>query len=167
MAMVPEQRLTPTERANLVAYLDGELPDGEAQAISTKITQSATARREIEVLQRTWELLEHLPRPRVSEEFAERTLTEVRQIAAGGDRFDTMFTQAARRVVRNAVWVLVSLLAFFATFALTRWVWPSPTDRLARDLSIAEHLDEYRDVGSFEFLQELANSPQFGSDRTE
>ncbi len=166
MAMVPEQRLTPTERANLVAYLDGELPDGEAQAISTKITQSATARREIEILQKTWDLLEHLPRPRVSEEFTERTLTEFRQIAAGNDRFGAL-SLTARRVLRNAVWVGVSLLVFATTFAVTRWVWPSPTDQLARDLPIAEHLDEYREVGSFEFLQELANSPEFGSDKTQ
>jgi anti-sigma factor RsiW len=165
MAMVPEQRLTPTERANLVAYLDGELPDLEAQAIKTKLTQSATARREIEILQKTWELLEHLPRPQASESLTERTLTEARLIAEGRGQLETVVRQNARRVLRNLMWVGVSLLAFLATFALTRWVWPSPTERLARDLPIAEHLDEYKEVGSFDFLQELANSREFGSDR--
>jgi anti-sigma factor RsiW len=165
MAMVPEQRLTPTERANLVAYLDGELPDLEAQAIKTKLTQSATARREIEVLQKTWELLELLPRPQASESLTERTLTGARLIAEGRGQLEAVVRQNARRVLRNLMWVGVSLLAFLATFALTRWVWPSPTERLARDLPIAEHLDEYKEVGTFEFLQELTNSPEFGSDR--
>ena len=48
---------------------------------------------------------------------------------------------------------------------LTHWVWPNPTARLARDLPIAEHLDEYRDVGTFEFLETLATAPEFNSDR--
>jgi anti-sigma factor RsiW len=168
MAMVPEQqRLSPGERANLVAYLDGELPEAEAQVIATKLTHSATARREAELLQKTWELLEHLDRPQVPESLTERTLTEVRQIAERGDRFETAFLQAARRGVRNTLWIGVSLVAFAATFALVRWVWPSPSEHLARELPIAEHLDEYRDVGSFEFLDELANSPEFGVDRSD
>jgi anti-sigma factor RsiW len=166
MAMVPEQqRLTPAERGNLVAYLDGELPEVEAQAIATKLTHSATARREADLLRKTWELLDHLERPRASESLTERTLTEVRQIAERGDRLETAFVQATRRGLRNALWVGVSLVGFSATFVLARWVWPNPSERLARDLPVAEHLDEYLDVGSFEYLDELANSPQFGVDR--
>jgi anti-sigma factor RsiW len=168
MAMVPEQqRLSPAERANLVAYLDGELPEAEAQVIATKLTHSATARREAELLQKTWELLEHLDRPQASEALTERTLTEVRQIVERGDRLETAFLQAARRALRNTVWIGVSLLALAAAFALVRWVWPSPSERLARELPIAEHLDEYRDVDTFEFLDELANSPEFGVDRSD
>jgi anti-sigma factor RsiW len=166
MAMVPEQqRLSPNERANLVAYLDGELPELEAQAITTKLTQSATARREVELLQKTWELLDHLPRPRASEELTEKTLTQVRLFAERGGRFERALSQTAERVLRNLMWVAASCLVFTTAFALTYWVWPSPTARLARDLSIAEHLDEYQEVGTFEFLHELADSPEFGSDR--
>jgi anti-sigma factor RsiW len=166
MAMVPDQqRLTPNERANLVAYLDGELPEFEAQAIATKLTQSATARREVEFLKKTWELLDHLPRPQASEELTERTLTQVRLFAERGGRFERALSLTAKRIFRNLLWVAASCLAFVATFALLYWVWPSPTARLARDLSIAEHLDEYREVGTFEFLNELANSSDFASDR--
>ena len=49
-------------------------------------------------------------------------------------------------------------------FALTRWVWPDPTKRLVQDLTLAEHLDEYLEVGSFEFLSQLADSKAFGTD---
>ncbi len=60
MAKKPEQlRLTPDERADLVAYIDGELPETHSQAISTKLTHSATARREVEMLQKTWEMLDY------------------------------------------------------------------------------------------------------------
>jgi anti-sigma factor RsiW len=160
-----QQRLSANERANLVAYLDGELDGAEAQAIATKLTQSATARREVEAFQKTWELLEHLPRPRASEQFTERTLSEVRLLAERGDRLESAFSTAAAKALKAALWVAASLAAFAVGYALTQWVWPNPTARLARDLSIAEHLDEYKDVGNFEFLNELVNSPEFGSDR--
>lgn len=167
MAMVPEQRLTPGERANLVAYLDGELPETEAQAIGTKLTQSATARREVEALTRAWELLDHLPRPTASESLTERTLTEARLIQEGHGRLEMALRQRARHLLLQSTWVAVSFLAFAAAFAATRWLWPDPTARLARELSIAEHLEEYRDVGTFEFLKELANSPEFSADRAD
>ena len=79
-----QQRLSPAERANLVAYLDRELNEAESRAIATKLSLSPTARREVEALEKTWELLEQLPRPKASEDFTERTLTEVRQLDAAG-----------------------------------------------------------------------------------
>jgi len=168
MSMVPEQqRLTPAERANLVAYLDEELTGPEAEALATKLTHSATARRESESLQKTWELLDHLPMPRASEAWTEKTLTEARQLSGRGDRFETLVAQTSRRLLRNLVWVGVSLAACLVAFSLTRWVWPSPGERLLRDLPIAEHLDEYRDVGTFEFLNELTNTPEFGSGKVD
>ncbi len=73
MANKPEQlRLTPDERADLVAYIDGELPETHSQAISTKLTHSATARREVEMLQKTWEMLDFLPRPQLPSSFRRR-----------------------------------------------------------------------------------------------
>jgi hypothetical protein len=116
------------------------------------------------MLQKTWELLEHLPRPRASEAFTQRTLTEIDRLSVAGDRM----MGAASRTLRHALIMLVGVLASLACFglgvALTRWAWPDPTARLARDLSIAEHLDEYRDVGSLEFLDGLDRSPEFGAD---
>jgi anti-sigma factor RsiW len=157
-----QQRLTPVERANLVAYIDGELNEAESRAIATKLTLSPTARREVEALERTWELLDHLPRPKASDELIDRTLTEVRLDAERGARVESIVKSSAARLVRVATWVAVSALVFFGGYAATQWVWPNPTARLARELPIAEHLDEYRDVGSFQFLQELVKaSPSF------
>jgi anti-sigma factor RsiW len=165
MATGPDQqRLTPAERANLVAYLDGELNDAESQAIATKLTKSATARREIEALERTWELLEFLPRPKASEEFTARTLSEVNQLSVAGDQLESAVRRTLVKTGQVVAWVLVSFLAIVIGFAVMRWAWPNPTARLARDLSIAEHLDEYRDVGSMEFLDGLALTPEFSSD---
>ena len=81
MASRPEQlRLTPDERADLVAYVDGELPENHARTIATKLTKSATARREVEMLQKTWEMLDYLPRPQVTEHFSEKTVSHIRRL---------------------------------------------------------------------------------------
>lgn len=161
----PDQlRLTTLERGNLVAYLDGELNEAESRAIATKLTQSATARREIEGLQKTWELLEHLPRARASDAFSERTLTEVRRFDEQGGKIETAFKHAAGRFAAVAAWALVFVAVAGASYAAARWAWPDPSARLVRELPVAEHLDEYRDVKDFDFLDALANSPDFSTD---
>jgi anti-sigma factor RsiW len=161
--MEPEhQRLTPVERANLVAYLDGELAQAEARAIATKLTQSSTARREIEVLEKTWELLDYLPRPKASEQLTARTLSEIRlRSEPGAGRLAPL----GHVILQMIVYPLVALSALGLGYAITQWIWPNPTARLARDLPLAEHLDEFLDVGSFEFLDGLVDSPEFNTDR--
>src|SRR4051794_34751846 len=84
--MPAEQRLSQVERGNLVAYLDGELNEPETRAIATKLTQSVSARREAEALEKTWELLEYLPRPKAGPEFTARTLSEIDRLASRGEQ---------------------------------------------------------------------------------
>ena len=163
-AIGPEQqRLTPFERENLVAYLDGELDEAATRALSTKLTSSPTARREIEVLERTWELLNYLPLPKASEDFAEKTFTEVRRIAERGDQIESRFFQLALRFSRAMVLVAASIVLAAAAYLVVLWAIPNPSERLANDLPIAEHLDEFRDVKDKAFLDELLNSTEFNS----
>lgn len=158
--MVPDQqRLSIDERANLVAYLDGELNDAQTRAIATKLTQSLTARKEVEALQKTWELLDLLPRPKASEDFTARTLSVATRQA--DDRIASAASDLVRRLGMGLAWTLASATLFVVGYLLTSKVWPNPSARLARDLPIAEYLDEYRDVGSFEFLQKLDDSTEF------
>jgi anti-sigma factor RsiW len=160
-----QQRLTPSERANLVAYLDGELNESETRAIATKLAHSATARRELEFLEKTWELLDYLPRPNVTEDFTARTLTQVLREDLEGGLLGSAMRQKTVMGLRAIVWAAAAVLAFAFGYILTKWAWPNPSERLTRDLSIAEHLDAYRDVGTFDFLEELVESPEFNADR--
>jgi hypothetical protein len=161
----PDQlRLTPDERDDLVAYVDGELPESHAQTIATKLTKSATARREVEMLEKTWELLDYLPRPEVTEQFSEKTISYIRRLELKGNSWEPILVAWSARLGRIAAYLLIASTFVAAGYALTRWVWPDPTTRLIRDLTMAENLDEYRDVGSFEFLSQLAESPEFGAD---
>src|SRR4051794_34753384 len=163
--MVPDhQRLSPDERSNLVAYLDGELTEADTRAIATKLTQSMTARRELESLQKTWEMLDLLPRPQASGDFTERTLSIAIRSTGQGDRFASAASGMARRVGTVLALVVASVALFALGYAGTLRAWPNPTARLARDLSIAENLDEYRDAGSIEFLELLDRDPDFNQD---
>ena len=165
VAMEPDQqRLTPTERANLVAYLDGELNEAESRALATKLTQSATARRDLEALQKTWDLLDLLPRPRASDDFTQRTLTQIDRLQLPGDRFVSAAAKTINRAGILLAWTVASAACFLFGVVSTNKLWPDRTSRLARDLNIAEHLDEYRDVGTIEFLDRLDKLPEFADD---
>jgi anti-sigma factor RsiW len=162
MSRGPDQlRLTPDERADLVAYVDGELPETSSRALSTKLTQSATARREVEMLKKTWELLGHLPFPEVDAGFSERTLTEIRRIELKSPAWESSVKTWSSWAVHAAIYLVLAVLATGLGYGATRWLWPDPSARLARDLSLAEHLDEYLEVGSYEFLNELVEAPEF------
>jgi anti-sigma factor RsiW len=163
MSVGPEQRLNPEERANLAAYIDGELTEDESQVIATKLSLSAVARREVEQLKKTWEMLDFLPRPAASPLFPERTLSTVRalELKAGS------WSRAAGTWLDWALRLLVCLAVAAASaglgFALSRWGVPDLASRLVHDLSLAEHLEEYEEAGTFRFLEELAKSKEFGS----
>ncbi|WP_165221242.1 anti-sigma factor family protein [Aquisphaera insulae] len=164
MSVGPEQRLNPEERGNLTAYIDGELTENEARSIATKLSLSGTARRELESLKKTWELLEYLPRPPASDGFPDRTMESIRAIEAPS----TSWTQDAdfwfRQGWKLTLCLAVTLAALASGYAFSRWGLPDPAERLARDRSIAEHLDEYQEVGSFEFLEALVRSREMSDD---
>jgi hypothetical protein len=156
-----QQRLSPAEHENLVAYLDGELNEAESRAIAAKLTYSLTARRELDALERTWQLLDLLPRPQASADLTAKTLAQIEQQALQQDLWFHSANQTLRWAWQALALTVSLLLTLGAGYAGTRWLWPDPMARLARELTLAESLDEYRDVGSFAFLQQLDESPEF------
>jgi len=163
MANKPEQlRLSPDERADLVAYIDGELPETHSQAIATKLTHSATARREVEMLQKTWEMLDYLPHPQLTHQFSEKTVSQIRRLELDRQAWEPVLASWSAWAALVVVYVAIGLASLGLGYSATRWIWPDPTVRLVNDLTLAEHLDEYEKVGSFEFLTQLADSDEFG-----
>jgi ferric-dicitrate binding protein FerR (iron transport regulator) len=67
--------------AELVAFLDGELDPDAAEAVEAKISLDPAARADADALKRTWDLLDHLPRPEPSRTFTERTLSRIEPVA--------------------------------------------------------------------------------------
>lgn len=156
------QRLSPQERENLVAYLDGELSDQDSRTMAVKLTNSVGARHDVAGLMAVWDLLDHLPRPEVPADFTERTLTGALRLDQGLDQNLDRVAGWGARLARIGLACLAMVLAVVAGFAVAAWVIPSPTVRLARQLSIAENLEEYQAVsGNLEFARRLDELPEF------
>src|SRR5205823_3534064 len=105
----PMAQLNDEDKANLVAFLDGELDERTAHALETKLNTDPQARAEAEALRRTWGLLDYLPRPEPSPSFTHRTLE---RLAAHRPLTGTVRT--GRRWVRWALplgWAAAVLLA--------------------------------------------------------
>src|SRR5262245_29723357 len=75
--MQPQPRLTEDERVNLVAFLDGELPAGDARALEEKVARSESVRKEVQALEKTWNMLDWLPRLEAPAGFASQTVTRI------------------------------------------------------------------------------------------
>src|SRR4051794_13623909 len=66
-----------SRRELLTAYLDGELDPAAAAGVERRLSDDPTLLREAEALKRTWELLDFLPQPQPTGDFASRTVSVV------------------------------------------------------------------------------------------
>jgi anti-sigma factor RsiW len=148
-------RLSPERREDLVAYLDGELDEDASREIERTLALSPVARNEVEMLTRTFELLDALPAARATDEFTDRTLATVRMTGAGTALTERPWFQQMRRglIVVGCV-VALSAVAAVGFLATNAWV-PDESAMLIEDLPVIENLDAYREVGDVRFLKEL------------
>ncbi|MFH5802452.1 hypothetical protein [Alienimonas sp. DA493] len=151
-------RLSAEDRDDLVAYLDGEL-EGEANdRISKALASSPVARNEVEMLTRTWDLLDLLPAANPDRNFTERTLAAARSLDESVPLSERPAVHVARGAVLVAVWV-VGLAAAGAVGYLAAAEWaPGPNDALVRDEPVLRDLPRLRDAQSEAFLKELSRS---------
>ena len=94
-------------------------------------------------------------------QFSERTITEIRRLDLKNPAWESSIKTWSSRAAVAGIYLALAVLTSAWPTGATRWLWPDPSGRLADDLSIAEHLDEYLEVGSFEFLDELVEAPEF------
>lgn len=160
-------RLTTEQRSNLVAYLDGELDETANQEIENVLSKSPVARHEVELLMRTWDLLDVLPQPTASAEFTARTLSSLHVAEVSGRWTVQPWLQRARKgmiVAGGAAGLAAAAaLGFLAT---NRWV-PNRSQQLVEELPVIEELDTYADVQDVEFLRLLQRSGLFDERQTE
>lgn len=155
--MDDKQRLSPEERQDLVAFLDGEADPELSQRLERKIATSVSARREADLLKRTWELLDFLGTPAVSSDFTART---VKMLALEDQRKEAV-GQSAVQVGRQALWGLVCVAAVAGCFVAALFaaeLWPDKSRRLVEDLPVLEHYEEYRALGDLDYLKHLHNA---------
>ena len=157
--------LNEQERADLVAWLDGELEGEAARALERKLSLDPAARDEADALRKTWELLDYLPRPEPSASFTHRTLSRLAPAQAARPR-PTVW-QRWRRPVLGAGWAAALVAAAVGGYAGYNRLAPphEPGERdLVRDLRIIENKRYYDAVEDFDFLRALDQPDLFGDD---
>ncbi|MFL5243717.1 MAG: anti-sigma factor family protein [Gemmataceae bacterium] len=156
--------LVDDERAELIAYLDGELDVHSARRMEAKLNTDPAIRAEAESLKRTWELLDFLPKSEPSPTFTQRTMQRVTAVQS---RTTVIRPGFARRPWALGVgWAAAVLLAGAAGFAaMARWQ-PKEVndDQLVRELRIIENKRLYEDAEEMEFLRQLDDPDLFGDD---
>lgn len=150
-----QTRLNAEIRENLVAYLDGELDEAASRDVDQLLARNAVARHEVEVLARTWELLDLLPRPQATAEFASRTVATIKLKSTRPEVDWSSWARAFRVVGLAIVWATGLGAVCWAGYSLpTRWL-DNPHRRLLNDLPVVEELDKWKKIESAEFLKEL------------
>jgi anti-sigma factor RsiW len=171
--MAKQQPLTEEERAELVAYLDGELPKSAVRTLEAKLTTDPRMRTELESLRKTWELLDHLPKPTPSPDFASRTL----------DRVSTIRLQPSHLKSRgrwwpwtiSASWAAAVILAILIGYEGGYFI-SSRTGRvehgrskdiqpqLVEDFQVIQNQRLYVHADDLDFLRALQDPELFGED---
>jgi len=165
--------LNDNEREELIAYLDGELAQTDAQTVEKKLNTDPRYRAEAEAMRRTWNLLDFLPKSEPSANFTNRTVSRLSAV-----RPTLAATPAApmRRWWLGVGWaaamVTAVLVGYAATNKFTPDVRPSARDltaeadaRLARDLRLLEQLGLLQYVDDIQLLNELDRPELFGDDQ--
>jgi hypothetical protein len=157
MASEPVQ---PENDEDLVAYLDGELVGDAATQVDEKLARNPRLRQQAEQYRKTFDLLDHLPLPEPSPNFASRTLTQL-QPNLSKQQADTG---------RSRVWPKYLLLAGLMMLAFTLGAaiplaTATPDNRKnddsLDDTPVVEALPMYFAVDNLEFIKSLHSSSTF------
>jgi len=148
-------RLTAEHRDNFAAYLDGELDDTLTRHIETVLSQSNVARNDVEMLAKTYELLDLLPRPKASGEFSEKTLAIARLKDSRTDFLQSPTYRRLQRAVRWTGWAAILFSASALSYSVARYRAPVEDDLLLDDLNVIRQYDAYKEAGGIEFLNRL------------
>ncbi|WP_437226911.1 hypothetical protein SH661x_000075 [Planctomicrobium sp. SH661] len=153
-------RLTSEDRDNLTAYLDGELDENSTRRIESILTSSSVARNDVEILARTYELLDLLPRPQVGKEFTEKTIATAKLEGYRKPVSQQVWYRWGERAVPMALWTVAFMASAACGYALTSaWI-PQKDDLLLEQLPLIQNLDIYSEVDSVQFLESLAGEKQ-------
>lgn len=145
------------DEEDLVAYLDGELTGTEMQRIEERLSADEEYRRQLQRLQRAWDLLDDLPRQEASESFSQSTVSMVALQTSG--EFTATKSRAGLWQWLGAAAAIV--LAGAAGYGATHLVYDSPNRELLADLPVIERLDVYQSAESLEFIRLLAKEGLF------
>lgn len=158
----------------LVAYLDGELDPRALESMSTKISLDPKLRAKAEAYQRTWDILDVLPRPEPSSTFTNRTLSQAIPRLSGPTQLQsslavpTMSAFPSPRPTLGFWFVSLVLVVaagvggYFGHRAIAPPPKAMPADPALEDVPLMKNMRLYRNVDDMEYLKRLDSPEMFG-----
>lgn len=141
---------------DLVAYLDGELSDVDADVIERRLVSDPPLRKQAEDFDRTWQLLDSLGEVSASREFTQKTLSSM-TATTDPDGVDdeesgvtTSSDSAAKFVVRQTVWLIAGLAVGYA--GLSAGKWDADRQQNSVDANILRNLDMFRNYYQYHLI---------------
>lgn len=154
--MQAQPRLTEDERINLVAFLDGELDGGDAQKLEDKAARSISVRKELDALEKTWTMLDWLPRPEAPPDFASQTLTRIHSQKLSAMLIEGRVRLSGLILAKLVGWAACVAAAVAVGFASVRYAWHDPSRDFIEHLDIVENLETYRSIPDIKFLEDVS-----------
>ena len=157
------------QTVELVAYLDGELPEQDADRVEQLLLTNPPLRRNAETLDRTWQLLNSLEEATASGEFTQKTLASISTVSAGSDadkatdrRWSLKKHMPWPVVTRGLIWCLAGFLACSAGLLLSRKARRERTDptdaQILKDLDLYHQYPKLWRIPDVEFLREISEN---------
>jgi len=155
--------------AELVAYLDGELPEQDADRVEQLLLTNPPLRRNAESLDRTWQLLNSLEEATASGEFTQKTLASISTVSAESDadsatdrRWSLKKQLAWSLLARGLIWCLAGFIACSAGLLLSRKARRERTDpadaQILNDLDLYHQYPKLWRIPDVEFLKEVSEN---------
>jgi len=117
--------LNEDDKAELVAYLDGELDEVATQAVEAKIASDPDARAELDALRLTWGMLDFLPKASPSPNFTNRTMERLTLEDMPASKTMPMPKPVPGWMI-GVSWAAVVLLAVGGGYWASTYFWSSP-----------------------------------------
>jgi anti-sigma factor RsiW len=144
----------------LTAYLDGELSAEAVRQVEDRLARDPEYRHELQRLEKTWNMLDRLPRATVDETFTKTTI-EMVAVAASEEAQEVEQARPRRLRMQRVVALASVLAAGVVGFVLGQALWRSPNQELLEDLPVLENFDLYYQADNLEFLRMLEHEGIF------
>ena len=142
----------------LVAYLDGELDDGERASVEKRLVGEVGFRHRLQALQTGWEWLDDLPDESTNEKLVESTIELVVADILPRKKTDVSWF---RQNWKSVAFVSVLLFGFLAGVVGTSLAKRVALKKELEELAIAEDHQAYSLGPKFSFYYALAYNPQW------
>ena len=155
----------------LIAYLDGELPEQDADRVERMLQANAPLRRDAECLDRTWKLLDSLESATAGGEFMQKTLSSISTIVDSSEsgiqntgRWSLKKILPGSVLAKGLIWCLAGFMACSAGLMLSRKARrerTAPTDaQILKDLDLYLRYPKLWRIPDVQYLKDVSNSSE-------